>query len=181
MTNINNLSLPELINLGKEVRTTLKYKHKWYIQDRPSWDEYYSYMAYVVSLRGSCVRRQVGAIFVSQDHDTLSTGYNGKGATLINCEDHPCNGACASSGTNLEGCEAIHAEVNALIRCTERDKIHTLYVTCSPCTSCIDILLGTKCKRIVFSEEYKHNEESKRRWLAAGREWIYFQGSLVSD
>ena len=49
-------------------------------------------------------------------------------------------------------------------------------MTCSPCVSCVDMLLGTSCQRVVFSEEYPHNEESKRRWEKAGREWVHYQG-----
>lgn len=171
---IDSLSLPQLIDLDTKVRRELKVKHKWFYTDRPSWDAYFSFIAYAVSLRGSCVRRRAGAVIVSEDHSILSTGYNGKGAGLVNCADQPCKGCYGASGCGLEDCEAIHAEINALIRCSDRRLIDTVYVTCSPCVSCVDILLGTTAKRIVFSEEYAHNSESKRRWERAGREWVLY-------
>ena len=43
---------------------------------RPSYDEYFMEMAYVVSKRSTCIRRKVGAILVKDKH-ILSTGYNG--------------------------------------------------------------------------------------------------------
>ena len=121
------------------------------------------------------MRRRVGAVFVDVNNDELSTGYNGKGGGLPNCSESPCPAASSGGGASLDGCEAVHAEVNALLRCEKPQEIHTVYVTVSPCVHCVNILLNTSAKRIVFTEEYAHNDESKRRWLAAGREWIYLK------
>lgn len=173
---VSKLNLQELIDLDKSVRTALKLSFNWFNTERPDWDAYGSFIAYAVSLRGSCVRRKAGAVIMDEEHSILSTGYNGKGANLPNCADAPCKAALAASGAALQDCEAIHAEFNAMMRCRDRKEIHTVYVTCSPCVTCIDMLLGTPCKRIVFSEEYPHNEESKRRWLAGGREWVHYKG-----
>lgn len=135
-----------------------------------------------VSARGSCLRRKVGCVLVSEDRRILSTGYNGKAAGLPNCDDanpfegklHPnaCPGAFSPSGTNLGGCRALHSEWNALLYCSDVRAIHTAYVTASPCITCVELLLGTGCKRVVFSEIYPHSE-SQDRWLDAGREWVY--------
>lgn len=173
---VKQMNLQELIELDNLVRRALKSQHNWFNTDRPSWDAYGCFIAYAVSLRGSCVRRRAGAVIMDEEHSILSTGYNGKGSNLSNCVDDPCKGASAASGTSLSDCEAIHAEFNAVMRCKDRKEIHTVYVTCSPCVTCVDMLLGTPCKRIVFSEEYPHNEESKRRWEKAGREWVHYKG-----
>ncbi len=173
---VKQLNLQQLIELDNTVRRALKMEHNWFNTERPSWDAYGSFIAYAVSLRGSCVRRRAGAVIMDKEHSILSTGYNGKGAKLTNCADDLCKGAVATSGTALSDCEAIHAELNAVMRCKDRNEIHTVYVTCSPCVSCVDMLLGTSCQRVVFSEEYPHNEESKRRWEKAGREWVHYQG-----
>ncbi len=173
---LGNESVKELIELRKAVTKKLKESGTWHgLSERPNWDEYWSFVAYAVSLRGSCVRRQVGAVFVDKDNAILSTGYNGKAADLTNCADKPCSGAHAGSGSNLDSCEAVHAEINALMRCKDLASLHTVYVTCSPCVHCVTILLNTPAKRIVFTEEYAHNSESKRRWVEAGREWVYLQ------
>lgn len=175
---ITTFNLKELLELQTLVRRELKVKHHWLDKQRPSWDMYFSMMAQTVATRGSCCRRRVGAILVDKDYNTLSTGYNGKAAGLVNCLECPCGGAYMASGTGLNKCEAIHAEINALIRCRDAREIHTAYVTCSPCVECINALLGTGCQRIVFTEEYAHNCESQRRWLSSpGRQWVYLDMS----
>lgn len=165
--------LQDLITQYSALRRELKSVHTWFDTERPDWDEYFSMMALVVATRGSCCRRRVGCVLVSADKRTLSTGYNGKAAGLPNCLDIPCSGAVHGGGMCLDQCEAIHAELNALIRCTDVNLIDTVYVTCSPCVSCVNVLLGTGAKRIVFTEKYSHNEESCRRWVESGREWVY--------
>lgn len=172
--NLSAFTFKELLELHASVRKELKTRHHWVDTRRPSWDLYFSHLALTIASRGSCCRRRVGVILVDQDHNTLATGYNGKAAGLVNCLECPCEGAYLASGEGLSKCEAIHAEINALIRCRDTRDIHTAYVTCSPCVECVNALLGTGCRRIVFTEAYAHNEESKRRWLARpGREWIH--------
>jgi dCMP deaminase len=117
----------------------------------------------------------------------LSTGYNGVAAGLPHCNEelvndlefdakpvvlqlHACSGAKAPSGTNLDGCQAIHAEQNALLQCRDMYAIHTAYVTASPCMTCIKLLLNTSCQRIVFVEEYPHSA-AKDLWTGTGRAW----------
>ncbi|MGC9555055.1 MAG: deoxycytidylate deaminase, partial [Thermoplasmatota archaeon] len=43
---------------------------------RPSYDQYFMEIAAIVATRSTCLRRQVGAIIVKDNH-ILSTGYNG--------------------------------------------------------------------------------------------------------
>lgn len=83
---------------------------------------------------------------------------------------HVCEGATASSGTNLDGCQAIHAEQNALLQCKNIYEIDTCYVTTSPCMTCVKLLLNTSCQRIIFVEEYPHTE-ARKLWEGSGRTW----------
>jgi len=143
---------------------------------RPSWDAYFMGIVSAVSLRGSCLRRKVGAVAVDYRNVVLATGYNGKASGTPNCEDQPCAGAYAKSGEGLDSCEAIHAELQCLVFCSDTSKIHTLYVSCSPCVSCVKVLMQTGCSRIVFMEEYPH-PTSKSMWLLSkeGRKWEQFK------
>lgn len=84
---------------------------------------------------------------------------------------HACSGAHATSGTNLDGCQAIHAEQNALLQCRDVYDIDICYVTASPCITCTKLLLNTGCKRIVFAEEYPHPAAGEL-WKSSGREWV---------
>jgi dCMP deaminase len=81
-----------------------------------------------------------------------------------------CRGARAASGTELDACEAIHAEANALLQCRDVDAVRTVYVTASPCVGCAKLLLATGAERIVFAEEYPA-PAARELWERAGRTW----------
>jgi len=82
-----------------------------------------------------------------------------------------CAGAESASGTNLDGCQAIHAEQNALLQCKDMYNIHQCFTTVSPCITCTKLLLNTSCQEIIYLEEYPHSE-AKELWESAGRVWI---------
>lgn len=150
-------------------------------------------LAAITAQRGTCCRRQVGAVLLDGLGHVISTGYNGVAAGLRHCNDpnpatgrrfmgqeaavtlvkfpNACPGAESPSGTNLDACQAIHAEANALLQCRDVQQIYSCYVTCSPCISCIKMLMNTTCQRIVFAEEYPH-PEAKRLWVSTGRDWV---------
>jgi dCMP deaminase len=88
------------------------------MSDRPSVDEYFMEIAYVVAKRSTCLRNKVGAIVV-KDKRILSTGYNGAPRGLPHCLDIGClrNERNIASGTRHEICRAVHAEQNAIIQC----------------------------------------------------------------
>lgn len=143
--------------------------------DRPTIDEYFLAMSVLASSRGTCKRRKVGCILVSSDNQVLSTGYNGVPSGFKHCIDHPCEGAKYPSGEGLDKCEAIHAEMNAVINCKDIKQIHTAYCTDSPCIHCVKVLLNTSCKRIVSVKKYAHNDKSHSLWLKSGRKWDIFE------
>ena len=109
-------------------------------------DFYFLRMALLVSERGTCVRRKVGCILVNKKNHVLATGYNGNPSGFSHCLDNPCKGANSTSGKDLDKCEAIHAEQNALLQCKDVYDIHTVYCTVSPCIHCVKLLLNTSAK-----------------------------------
>ncbi len=147
---------------------------------RLSRDEWALKLALLTAQRTTCCRRAVGCVLLNARGHVLSTGYNGVAAGLPHCNQHDpwhpigfphaCSGAQAPSGTNLDGCQAIHAEQNALLQCRDMYAIHTAYVTASPCMTCCKLLLNTSCQRIVYVEEYPHSA-AKDLWTGAGRAW----------
>lgn len=116
-------------------------------------DQYYLDMLELVASRGTCQRRQVGAIVTTKRGEILSTGYNGAPRGLPHCVDHPCPGVGDQKGDSSR-CEAVHAEVNALLQCNRLDLAHTIYVTCTPCFHCAKMIANTNIKRIVCLEQY---------------------------
>lgn len=128
----------------------------------------------------TCPRRSVGCLLVDEKGRPLAVGYNGVASGREHCTDHPCPGRNFPSGEGLHLCEAIHAEQNAILQLREPDRVHTAYVTTFPCHSCIKLLLGTSCQRIVYQEGYPH-EEAQTWWKEAGREIIQIAGGFTPE
>jgi len=93
---------------------------------------YYLDLADVVSKRGTCLRRNYGAVIVKND-EVISTGYVGAPRGRQNCSDM---GICIRQkldiprGERYELCRSVHAEANAIIS-AEREKMigSTLYLS----------------------------------------------------
>lgn len=137
---------------------------------RPSRDVIMMAKCFVASQRGTCCRRKVGSVLVNARGHILATGYNGPASGRPHCTDHPCPGANLPSGQGLDLCQALHAEQNALLQCSNVYDIETVYVTASPCVTCTKLLLNTSAQRIVFREEYPH-PDARILWEEAGRTW----------
>lgn len=92
---------------------------------------YYLDIAQVVAERGTCLRRNYGAIIVKND-EIISTGYVGAPRGRANCNDL---GRCIRQelgiprGERYEICRSVHAEANAIISAKRSDMIGaTLYM-----------------------------------------------------
>lgn len=164
---------------------------------RPSRDGWAMQVAVLTAQRTTCLRRAVGAVLVNSRGHVLATGYNGVAAGQPHCNEaksagtdfedlggdvlrprrmvtvfpHACPGAQALSGTQLDGCHAIHAEQNALLQCRDVYDISDIYVTTPPCMTCTKLLLNTSCKRIVCQGDYPQAEAAKTLWESSGRVW----------
>ena len=126
---------------------------------RPSWDTYFIEITKIVATRSTCLRRQVGAVIVKDNH-IITTGYNGAPKGMAHCVDL---GGCMReklnipSGTRQELCRATHAEQNAIIQAAVLGVSidgGTCYVTDSPCSLCAKMLINAGIKRVVFIGKY---------------------------
>ena len=96
---------------------------------RPSQDDYYLNIAWVVSRQANCLRRSVGALLVV-DRRIISTGYDGTPFGVKNCSDGGC-ASCASdvlSHQVYQRCVGMYAEQNA-IGLAARHGVVTNYTT----------------------------------------------------
>ena len=113
---------------------------------RPSWDEYYLTIAYVVAQRSFDPSSKCGCVLVSKDNRVLSTGYNGPIAGSIDSKiplERPAKYK-----------HMLHGEENALLAYSgsQQDiRGGTAYVTGRPCHRCLRMLLQKKIARIVYS------------------------------
>ena len=111
-------------------------------------------IAQAISERSTCARRQVGCVLTDRNGRVLSMGHNGVPRGHHHCTERPCGGQGFASGQGLEACQAIHAEQNALMFCSDIEKIHACYVTTSPCEHCSKMLLNTGVKIIIVGSWY---------------------------
>ena len=128
-------------------------------------ENYYLDIAQTVAERGTCLRRNFGAIIVKNDQ-IISTGYNGAPRGRKNCCDM---GVCMREklgipkGERYELCRSVHAEANAIISAARNDMIgSTLYMVCrdaktneivpgtSPCSMCRRLIINAGIKRVVI-------------------------------
>lgn len=162
---------------------------------RPTTHDWAMGVAELTAQRSTCARRAVGCVLLNSRNHIIATGYNGVAAGQPHCNEitsadvktftvgatpvnsmvvaehyaNACPGALSPSGTNLDGCRAIHAEQNALLQCQDVYKISACYVTTAPCMTCIKLLLNTSCQTIFYREAYAQ-PEALELWRQAGRE-----------
>jgi len=114
--------------------------------DRPSWDEYYLTIAYVVAQRSFDPSTKCGCVLVSADNRILSTGYNGPIKGSIDAKIPLTRPEKYS--------HLLHAEENALLAYSGSQQDisgSTAYVTGRPCHKCLRMMLQKGIERIVYS------------------------------
>ena len=126
---------------------------------------YYLDIAQTVAERGTCLRRNFGAIIVRND-EIIATGYNGAPRGRVNCSDL---GACMREKLNIpkgqryELCRSVHAEANCIISAQRSDMLgSTLYLTCldaktgelygdvEPCSMCKRMIINAGIANVVI-------------------------------
>ena len=147
---------------------------------RPPADFYFLRMAKLVSERGTCIRRKVGCVFVNKKNHIIATGYNGNPSGFNHCIDYPCLGSKSKSGEDLDKCEAIHAEQNALLQCKDVYDIDRVYTTLEPCIHCVKLLLNTSANQIIYGESYVH-KEARELWEESGRGYTFISLKILES
>lgn len=132
---------------------------------RPPVEQVMMTIAEAMACRSTCARRAVGAVITTADNRILATGYNGTPSKTAHCTDQPCAGHGFASGQGLDRCEAVHAEQNALVNCTDITRAHKIYVTTLPCVSCMKLIVNTPIAIIYFRDTYPTAERSLEIWL----------------
>ena len=148
---------------------------------------YYLDIAETVLARGTCLRRNFGAIIVQNDQ-IISTGYVGAPRGRKNCCDL---GYCTRErlqiprGERYEMCRSVHAEANAIISASRMDMLGaTLFLVgrevttggyvsgANPCAMCKRMIVNAGIETVVIrddrenfrvidvAESYVQNDES---------------------
>ncbi|QAR33592.1 cytidine deaminase [Geovibrio thiophilus] len=126
---------------------------------RPNWDQYFIEITNIAKQRSTCLRRQVGALLVKDNH-ILATGYNGVPAGVTHCEATGClrQKLNVPSGQRHELCRGLHAEQNAILQAAYHGvpiKGATLYCNTKPCSICTKMIINAGIVRIVYELYYE--------------------------
>ena len=134
---------------------------------------YYLDIAQTVLERGTCLRRNYGAIIVNND-EIVSSGYTGAPRGRKNCMDL---GFCMREKLNLprgeryELCRSVHSEANAIISASRKEMLGgTMYLVgkdfhtgeivenASSCAMCKRMIINSGIERVIvrlIPDEFK--------------------------
>jgi dCMP deaminase len=131
-------------------------------------DNYYLNIAMESSRRGTCLRRNFGAVIVNNDQ-IISTGYTGAPRGVKNCCDlNHCLRAEKNvpRGTRYELCRSVHAEANAIIHAARKDMLGGTMYLCGieaddsrivskamPCSMCRRMIINAGLSRVVIRDD----------------------------
>lgn len=151
---------------------------------------YYLDIAQTVLERGTCLRRNYGAIIVKND-EIISTGYTGSPRGRKNCSDLA---VCMREklkvprGERYELCRSVHSEANAIISASRKDMIgSTLYLVgvdtntgelvpnASSCAMCKRMIINAGIDKVVVRD----TKDSYR--VIEVQEWIDNDDSLTGQ
>ncbi len=134
------------------------------MSSRPGKEEYYLNIAREVCRRGTCLRRQYGAVIVKDDQ-IVSTGYAGAPRGVANCSDL---GVCLReeldipAGQRYELCRSVHAEMNAIIHASRAQTLDSVMYLAGievatgqptanpqPCLLCRRVIINAGIRQVV--------------------------------
>jgi len=149
---------------------------------------YYLDIAETVLERGTCLRRNFGAIIVKNDQ-IISTGYVGAPRGRRNCSDL---GECTRlklkipKGERYEMCRSVHAEANAIIHAQRADMLgSTLYLVgkeqatgeyvegANPCAMCQRLIINSGITLVIV-----RTSRNEFRSVAVMDEWVLNDDSM---
>ncbi len=151
---------------------------------------YYLDIAQTVATRGTCLRRNYGAIIVKND-SIIATGFSGAPRGRKNCCDI---GTCRREklnvprGTRYELCRSVHAEANAIINAERENMLDsTLYLVgleadgsfvknASSCSMCKRLIINAGIKNVIV-----RNTADTFTALDVDDEWIANDESLGEE
>ena len=136
--------------------------------DRIDKINYYLEIADTVLKRGTCLRRNYGAVIVKND-EIISTGYTGAPRGRQNCINL---GFCAREKLNIkrgekyELCRSVHTEQNAVISAARKDmigatlymvgrdaKTHELVSHADSCSMCKRVVINAGIEKVIVKDE----------------------------
>ena len=142
---------------------------------------YYLDIAEAVTGRGTCLRRNFGAVIVKND-TIISTGYVGAPRGRANCNEL---GYCTREKLH-ELCRSVHAEQNAIINASRSEMLGaTLYLVglecngtgyvraAAPCSLCKRMIINAGIERVIVRDT-----RDSYRVFEVDEEWVARDDSI---
>ncbi len=128
------------------------------------WIDYAHRLVDAVKSKSNCPRRKVGAVIMDDDHNIIATGYNGVPRKFPHCD--VCYGGERISGHGLDKLPCLHAEENAIMRCSPHQrKGSTIFVSITPCNMCLKKIIQAGIQYVYAFEMYHMTGEDERLGL----------------
>ena len=142
--------------LARDYATKQYYKEygRLNFPERPGWDEYMMTIAEAVKLRSPDFYKVGGVLVSIKSNRIISTGYNSIASNLDDNIDW--------SKRDFINDTVIHAEMNVLLYSESKFEDSILYITTSPCVSCLKMLSASKIKKIIYKHKYKDIEKVQK-------------------
>ena len=134
------------------------------VRHRPTWDDQFVEMAFLVARRGTCDRSQVGCVLAVRNR-VVATGYNGSLPGALHCSE---------AGHLMDGTSCVrtvHAEANAVADAARRGvsvEGGSAYLTRIPCVDCAKLIASAGIVRVVAAIAYRDPETVLWVFRAAG-------------
>lgn len=122
--------------------------------------QYYMNLANLTAGQSKDPRRQVGAVLVSPDGRTFSTGYNGFPIGISDTPDRLNDKA-------IKNDLMVHAELNAILNCPTRPAGWSIYVTRHPCHECAKAIIQAGIKHVRCPEPINPSMEKAKTFQLA--------------
>ena len=122
---------------------------------RPTLNDTFMELATVWSHRATCPRSKAGCVIVSPEGYVISSGYNGAPRGLPHCTQLGClieHNHCV---------RALHAEANAILTAAREGVTlnhGTIYCTLRPCVRCVNMLIQTGIRCIIYRDDYNSDD-----------------------
>lgn len=125
------------------------------MDNRPNWDQHYLHLAQETAKRSHDSQTQHGCILVNNDHEIITTGYNG---FIRDIDDSILPNKRPDKYPFM-----IHAEHNAVLNAARQGRSTlgaTAYITGEPCTQCLQILWQAGIHTIKCGTKQSHMQQN---------------------
>lgn len=126
--------------------------------------------AEVAKSRSNCLRRNVGAVLVKDNH-IIATGYNGTPVQVRNCTEGGCD-RCLNTksypvGRDYDLCLCVHSEANTILQSARLGNAvedGRIYTTLQPCLTCLKECINAGISGVIYLESWTVPLEQKEAY-----------------